>query len=190
MFGTDLHSAFGGPYDNMNQQDSMSSYMMVDTPQQPEKSEIVHKSTPLTHLANNQQQINLNQLQQQQQAKPLTQPQFHHPQPSNNFPLTQPNDPRIGLLLNELQKQQQITASMQDKSGYLDRLFSKKKDLLKVIQLALVIVLALSIHFIIDYYLRNYIKNNDLSFERELIIRLLYPFALIFVLWHMKAFVK
>jgi hypothetical protein len=207
MFGTDLNSAFG-TYDNSS--DMMMAPFTPDVPSQMSRgsSEIVHKSTPLANLGQqqygqNQNQggepiINLNQLNNQlQQAarQQVNQPQVQQlqlPQPSNNVASapTGNQDPRITLLLNELKKQQAITASMQEQTGYIDRLFSKKKDMLKVLQLALVIVLAMSIHFIIDHYLRNYIKNNDFTFERELLLRLLYPFALLFVLWHMKAFIK
>ena len=205
MFGTDLNSAFGN-YDNSS---DMMAPFTPDVPSQMSRgsNEIVHKSTPLVNLGQHGQNqnhnqggepvINLNQLNNQlQQAarqqghQPQAQ-QLQLPQPSNNIaPATTNQDPRITLLLNELKKQQAITANMQEQTGYIDRLFSKKKDMLKVLQLALVIVLAMSIHFIIDHYLRNYIKNNDFTFERELLLRLLYPFALLFVLWHMKAFIK
>jgi hypothetical protein len=203
MFGTDLNSAFG-TYDNSS---DMMAPFTPDVPSQMSRgsNEITHKSTPLANLGQqygqNQNQggepiINLNQLNNQlQQAarQQVNQPQAQQlqlPQPSNNIAPPANQDPRITLLLNELKKQQAITANMQEQTGYIDRLFSKKKDMLKVLQLALVIVLAMSIHFIIDHYLRNYIKNNDFTFERELLLRLLYPFALLFVLWHMKAFIK
>lgn len=193
MFGTDLNSAFGSTYDNSN--DLMAPFA-PDVPQQMSRgtSDIVHKSTPIVNLNQNSNtqtpSINLNQLVQSQQAQQA--PALQLPQPSNNSsrPSTTGQDPRIALLVNELKKQQMLTASMQEQSSYIDKLFSKKKDMLKVLQLALVIVLAMSIHFIIDHYLRNYIKNADLSFERELLLRLLYPFALVFILWNMKAFLK
>lgn len=200
MFGTDLSSAFGS-YDNGN--DLMAPFT-PDVPAQMSRgsSEIVHKSTPIAQLSqhsSSEPTINLNQL-----NKHLQQATHQHTtQHVQTLPLPQPstaissglsspsnNDPRIAVLLNELKKQQAITASMQEQSSYLDRLFSKKKDMLKVFQLALIIVLAMSIHFIIDHYLRNYLKNNDFTFERELLIRLLYPFALLFILWNMKAFLK
>jgi hypothetical protein len=193
MFGTDLNSAFGSTYDNSN--DLMAPFA-PDVPQQMSRgtSDIVHKSTPIVNLnqnstQNHQPSINLNQLVQQSTQQT---PAIQMPQPSNNSTRlsTTGQDPRIALLVNELKKQQMLTANMQEQSSYIDKLFSKKKDMLKVLQLALVIVLAMSIHFIIDHYLRNYIKNSDLSFERELLLRFLYPFALLFILWNMKAFVK
>jgi hypothetical protein len=200
MFGTDLNSAFG-TYESSS--DLMAPFA-PDVPAQASRgsNEIVHKSTPLAHLAQghgqNEPNINLNQLNnqlqqaaRQQVAQPVQQLQM--PQPSNHSAPSIPpanQDARIVLLLNELKKQQAITANMQEQTGYIDRLFSKKKDMLKVFQLALIIVLAMSIHFVIDHYLRNYIKNNDFTFEREMLIRLLYPFALLFILWNMKAFVK
>lgn len=201
MFGTDLNSAFG-TYESSS---DLMAPLSPDVPAQASRgsSEIVHKSTPLAHLGQgngqNEPTINLNQLNNQlqqvarQQVSQPVQQQLQLPQPSNHSAPSIPSanqDARIALLLNELKKQQAITASMQEQTGYIDRLFSKKKDMLKVFQLALIIVLAMSIHFVIDHYLRNYIKNNDFTFERELIIRLLYPFALLFILWNLKVFVK
>ena len=40
---------------------------------------------------------------------------------------------KIAILVNELKKQQRLTANMQQQTTYLDKLFSKKKDLLKII---------------------------------------------------------
>jgi hypothetical protein len=147
----------------------------------------MHKSTPIAQVQNQQQQMPTMTAEQLPKMTGL-----QAPQPSGNF-MASPGtnqDPRIALLVNELRKQQKLTASMQQQSGYIDKLFSKKKDMLKIIQLSLIIVLAISIHFIIDYYMKNYLKNNDLTFERELILRLLYPVSIIFILWNMKAFLK
>jgi hypothetical protein len=197
MFGTDLNSAFGS-YDTPN---VMVSPFTPDLPAQIPRtsSEIIHKSTPIVNLAHSstisqvthEPTINLNQLTQQSQRQQMQQLQL--PQPSNHNVSLQPQgnqDPRIALLINELKKQQMITANIQDQTSYIDRLFSKKKDMLRVFQLSLVVVLGISIHFLIDHYLRDYIKNSDLSFERELLLRVLYPVALLFILWNMKAFSK
>jgi hypothetical protein len=204
MFGTELNSAFA-PFDSNN--DVMSPFLQ-DTPisQRGSSSEIVHKSTPIGQLNTNgpvtqtqpqmqqpivsNDSINLNQINNQMHQMSKMQ----LPQPSNNIIPNALNggqqDPRIAILVNELKKQQMLTAKMQEQSGYLDKLFSKKKDMLRILQLALIIVLAMSIHFIIDFYMKFYIKNNDLSFERELLLRMLYPVGLIFILWNMKAFLK
>lgn len=196
MFGTDLNSAFA-PYQNENEMASpfmgeVNTSMDMSNGQRGTSQNIVHKSTPIANLG-------------QQVPTTVTQPQFQYPvvtaenqqvqlnmspQPVGPLSNGSKQDPRIAILVNELKKQQQLTANMKQQSGYLDKLFSKKKDLLKVIQFTLIIVLAMSLHFIIDYYIKTYIKNNDFTFEKELIIRLLYPVGIVFVIWNMKTFLK
>jgi hypothetical protein len=203
MLGSDLNSAYA-PFNSDNE---VISPFLQDSPpmimSEPMKtSEIMHKSTPIVNLGNN---IPISQPQPQFQSPIVpsssinsiqhTQSQefsSQHMNQSLNKPLTQPltQDQKIAVLLTELRKQQQLTSNMKQQSSYLDKLFSKKKDLLRIIQLSLVVVLALSLHFIIDHYLKHYIESNDLTFERELIIRLLYPISLVFILWNMKVFVR
>lgn len=182
MFGTDLQSAYAPFAANDN-----GNYADVFQLQDQGPNEIVHKSTPLASI---QHSNNVPQAQQQTALMPSTKQQLPTPSqfsiPANN----DQQDPRIAVLLNELRKQQKIVANIENQNGYFDKLAAKRKDVMRIIQLSLVVVLALSLHFVIDHYLQNYIKNNDLSFERELIIRLLYPVAVIFIIWNLKAFMK
>lgn len=196
MFGTELDSAYA-PFnsDNMavspflqdvsNNNTSMNFTQQQGNTRSP--SEIIHKSTPIANLS--------------QGPVTQTQPQFTAPIQSSSDPVAQimsqqpystptTQEAKIALLVNELKKQQKLTANMQQQSSYLDKLFAKKKDVLKIIQFSLIIVLAMSIHFIIDHYLKYYIKNNDLTFERELIIRLIYPLSIIFIIWNFKTFLR
>lgn len=181
MLGTELNSAYA-PFGSDFTQDRQD-FDMIQSPQSPPQQqsqsqslshEISHKSTPIAQLS---------------QLSQPDRPQLLPPSASN---ASHPNqqDPRIAILVNELRKQQRLTASMQQQSSYLDKLFSRKKDLLKITQLSLIVVLALSVHFLVDNYLKNYIKSNDFTFERELIIRLLYPLSVLFILWNIKTFVR
>lgn len=176
MLGTELNSAYAPFGSDFTQE--RQDYDMIQSPQtQPQQQsqtpsqayEISHKSTPIAQLVQPER------------------PQLLPPSASN---ASQQQDPRIAILVNELRKQQRLTASMQQQSSYLDKLFSRKKDLLKITQLSLIVVLALSVHFLVDNYLKNYIKSNDFTFERELIIRLLYPLSVLFILWNLKTFVR
>lgn len=194
MFGTDLQSAYAPFSANDN-----NNYADVFQLQDQSSSEVVHKSTPITQI-HHTTPVSSTQSIQQSIQQPIQQtinmPSTKQQLPSTNalqFPMSNngnEQDPRIAVLLNELRKQQKIVANIESQNGYFDKLASKRKDVMRIIQLSLVIVLALSLHFIIDHYLQTYIKNNDLSFERELIIRVLYPVAIVFVIWNMKAFLK
>lgn len=79
---------------------------------------------------------------------------------------------------------------LQQEQGYFDKIFSKKKEFLKLIQWILIIVFAISLHFFIDHYIRHYLETKDLSFERELLLRALYPVGVLFILWNIRVFTK
>lgn len=201
MFGTELDSAYA-PFGSDNAvlspflQDSpnvaMNMHQGAQRAQPSTSMEIVHKSTPIANLT----QGPVTQVQPQFQspivsAEPKLQAIQQPPtMMMEQFPPGTSKDAKIALLVNELKKQQRIAAHMQQQTSYLDKMFSKKKDVLKIIQFSLIIVLAMSIHFIIDYYIKYYIKNNDPTFERELIIRLIYPVSIIFIIWNLKTFLK
>lgn len=98
--------------------------------------------------------------------------------------------------LNAYMKQLQTQAVVQQpqhqiqSQGYFDKLFSKKKEFFKLLQWVLIIVLAISIHHFIEYYVKHYININDFTFERELFVRALYPFCILFILWNLRVFAK
>ena len=191
MFGTDLDSAYA-PFnsDNMNVspflQDVSNNNTAMNNQRSP--SEIIHKSTPIANLSQGPVTQTQPQFTAPIQSSSVAVEQIMAQQQPYSTPTTQ--EAKIALLVNELKKQQKLTANMQQQSSYLDKLFAKKKDVLKIIQFSLIIVLAMSIHFIIDHYLKYYIKNNDLTFERELIIRLIYPLSIIFMIWNFKTFLR
>lgn len=204
MFGTDLGSAFA-PYNSDNE---VISPFLQDMPAQdtmsvqpPSSMVISHKSTPIANLQQPVVQVAQHAPQpsipQVAIAQPPTtmvsskayQPSYQLQQAHMQQPQGQ-EDPRVVMLMNELKKQQKLTQNIQSQSGYLDKLFAKKKDVLRIIYFALIIVLAISLHFVFDHYIKYYLKNNDISFEREMIIRFLYPASLLFILWNMKVFMK
>lgn len=107
---------------------------------------------------------------------------------------------RILHAISELKRQKEEMVAQQQSAGqtsgsssnqsYFDKLMARKKDMGRLFQFALIIVLGLSIHMVVKHYLDEYISNNDLSMERQVLLRLLYPVAIIFLLWNLKVFVK
>jgi len=73
---------------------------------------------------------------------------------------------------------------------YWDKLANKKKDIWKFLQSGLIILFAISIHFLIDFVLRHYLETHEISFERELMIRMIYPVAVVFLAWNIIAHMK
>ena len=99
-------------------------------------------------------------------------------------------DQKIATLVAELKKRKAATSVETEQPSYFDKLFGKKKELYKILQLSLIITLGLSLHYLADHYLGKYLSEREMSFERQLIIRLLYPAAVLFVLWNLRVFVK
>lgn len=90
----------------------------------------------------------------------------------------------------QIQQSAMAASSYGSGNGYFDKLFSKKKEFFKLVQWVLIIVLAISIHFFVKYYLKYYLNSNDLTFEREMLLRALYPLGVLFVLWNLRVFNK
>lgn len=126
----------------------------------------------------------------QQYASPPQQmaPQFDASMFNRQFE----NEQKMALLLNELKKQktmmpQQAPAGAPAyayEESYYDKLMTKRKDVFKFVQSGLIILFAISIHFFIDFILKHYLQEHELSFQREVLLRLLYPAAIIFIAWN------
>jgi hypothetical protein len=107
------------------------------------------------------------------------------------------NDQQLNMLVAQLKEKKAAAAAnaqaqpvQVEQPSYFDKLFGKKKEVYKVLQLSLMITLGISIHFLIDHYLTKYLADNEMSFERQLILRLMYPLAVLFILWNLRVFVK
>ena len=96
------------------------------------------------------------------------------------------------LQQQQMQQQQQLQQMQQmqqvQSPGYIDKLFNKKREFFKLIQLSLILVLGLSIHYFIKFFIKHYIAENDLSFGRTLLIKGLYIISTMFVLWNIRVF--
>jgi hypothetical protein len=76
----------------------------------------------------------------------------------------------------------------QKQPSYIEKLMAKKKELFKIIQISFIITLGISIYYFIDHYLNFYINSKDLSFERQFLIRLLFPISIIFIIWNLRIY--
>ncbi len=112
---------------------------------------------------------------------------------ANMFNKQYEQEQRLVKAINQLKKKKEEYTNVQNgysQQSYFDKLFGKKKEVFRLLQAALIIVLGLSIYYLLDHYLSTYISEHDLSFERQLFIRLLYPFSILFILWNLRVFVK
>jgi hypothetical protein len=71
--------------------------------------------------------------------------------------------------------------------SFWDRLAAKRIDVLKLIVLALVVILALSVDRLSTHYLDGYISTAFMSSFSELVVRISYPVVVVLIIWIMKA---
>lgn len=103
-------------------------------------------------------------------------------------PVFQQNDNIIKELQQELEKQRSL--NKRDSEPLYDRFISKKKDVMKLLNIALTVLLAISLHYVLSDLLKSYLQNNDFSTNKETMIKVLYPASVLLVLWSFKVFNK
>ena len=134
------------------------------------------------------------QLSPQTPVNPLVQkePQKARDQnPEHMDPNFLTSDQKLYMLSNELKKQKEFYENYsKSNTTYLDKLFARKKEILKILSVALVFLLAISLHYVIDFYTKQFFDENVVSAGRELFIRVLYPMCVLFLLWNLKVFSK
>lgn len=119
---------------------------------------------------------------QQQQPLPVQQP----PQVSVQ---QQQYNPQDAMFLNSsVQQQQQQPVYKYEKESFVDRLLSKRYDVLKVISFALIIVLAISIDRFTTFHITQYIDSTILTKTNEMLFRLSYPVFILVLIWLIKTF--
>jgi hypothetical protein len=72
-------------------------------------------------------------------------------------------------------------------ASYYDRLMSHKRDLTKLLLLALVVTVGLALHGVGKFLVKHYLSLHELTFNQELLLRAAYPCIVIFVVWNIKA---
>ncbi len=116
------------------------------------------------------------------------------PVPSSMESPLMTSDEKVYLLSAELKRQKDMYNQQQQQQssqpGYLDRLWGKKRDVMKLVMFTLVFMLALSLHWVAKFYMKDYLESNALTPTKEFFFRLLYPCAILFIVWNMRAFNK
>lgn len=207
--GTDLSTAYGlvpsagGP--SMFDDDPRP----VPPKQQPAPVHI--KSTPIKSLPQAeqgaaavnpimQQVAQIQAMQQRQHAPPQQQIQQQQPQvatpqydaSSFHRQFEQEQQRMMVQDWNRRPPQQQPVyyAAPPQEPSYWDKMASKKREVLKFLQSAMIIVFALSLHVVIDFVLKHYLQMYDLPYEKELMIRILYPIGILVIAWNIITFIR
>jgi uncharacterized membrane protein YcjF (UPF0283 family) len=96
---------------------------------------------------------------------------------------------KLSTLTLEQQQQlvQHFTQQQDQQPGYFESMFMKKREVLKTLVMAMIVLLAISLHSLIMFWLQDYFTTNKTSFKSELGLRFLYPLSIIFLIWNIKA---
>lgn len=80
-----------------------------------------------------------------------------------------------------------VVKSRSFQDSFWDKLASKKWDVIKLVILSLVVLLAMSVDRMSNFYLAKYINGTMLTPMQEFLVRLSYPVIVLLVLWVIKA---
>jgi multidrug efflux pump subunit AcrA (membrane-fusion protein) len=171
---TELNIAYsynGNDIMDDKQNEDMSDYQQ----QQPQQQQQIQQSQQQQLQQQQQQLAQQQQLQLQQQQ--LAQQQIA---PVNN-----------GYYINQQQspimKKQQVYQQRNPEYSFWDRMALSRNDVFKLVLLAFVIVLGISIERIANHYITLYLSDNLLSSIQEFIVRVSYPIMIFIFLWIIKS---
>lgn len=102
---------------------------------------------------------------------------------SHAVPPDQPYNPPTAMYA----QQPSATVPAPPVESFWERLGNKKWEVVKLIVLALVVLLGISMDRVATHYLTGYIGRAFLTETQEFLIRLGYPVVIILVLWVIKA---
>jgi hypothetical protein len=75
--------------------------------------------------------------------------------------------------------------------SYVDELLARRKEILRLLMQALAVMLGLALHyFFSDHVMLPLVNGVALASGRELLARLMYPVAIVFVGWNLRVLAK
>jgi hypothetical protein len=116
-----------------------------------------------------------------QSSNPIKNNQLSH-QPAINNVQGVTMEEQVNLLKKELLKEK----LKEKNSSLLSKFINKKREMIKIFVLSLVILLALSCHYLLKHYLKLYLLDNDLNYRKEFLLRFSYPLTIFIFIWIMK----
>jgi len=170
---TELNIAYS--YNGNEMMDDKQSDDMIDYQQQsPMQQSPIQQSQQQPQLS--QQQLS------QQQPQPLPQSQPQQSPINNSYYMNQ-----SPMQQSQIIKKQQIYQQRNPEYSFWDRMALSRNDVFKLVLLAFVIVLGISIFQLGNHYLTQYLSDNILSSTQEFIVRISYPILIFLLLWIIKS---
>lgn len=101
-------------------------------------------------------------------------------------------DQQMQIQLHQLQEELKIQKQQKhsNESSIIDRFVNKKKEVLKLVSISLTILLAFSLHYLVNDLMKAYFMNNVLTSTQELTTKVAYPISVLLLLWTIKVFNK
>ena len=148
-----------------------------------------------TVIQNNNNDIiqlkNTNVQKQEHALDQTTKPITYDPKDALINPVFQQNEQKILELQKELEQQKHLNSEQKrEYEPLVDRYLSKKKDVFKLINISLTVLLGISTHYVISDLIKNYLLNNDFTSNKENLIKVAYPVFVFLLLWSFKVFNK
>ena len=166
-FGTDLYQAYGLLSEDASPQTTSLQPPQIAIP--------IEKTQAIEHI----------------QPKPIPNKRSQTPQYDNSKFNSQFE---MEKFYQAQQQQQNTSPQIQQKNDteyeptYIDKMVSKRKELMKVLTFSMIIMLAIAVHTTFDFWVKESVVLYGWSYNHELGLRLFYPFLLLFILWNFKTF--
>ena len=170
---TELNIAYS--YNGNEMMDDKQSDDMIDYQQLSQQSQQQQQQQQ-------QPQLSQPQLSQQPQSLPQSQPQQLAPINNSYYMSQSPMQQQQQII-----KKQQVYQQRNPEYSFWDRMALSRNDVFKLVLLAFVIVLGISIFSIGNHYLTQYLSDNILSSTQEFIVRISYPILIFLLLWIIKS---
>jgi len=168
-----------------------SNDIIMDEPKN--NDDIIDYQQSINNAHSNSQSQSLLSLQQQQQSQQSQQSQQPPSQQILQIPTQQQLHSNYYNNLSQQQQQQpnrkqpQPQYQRNPEYSFWDRMTLSLPDVFKLVLLAFVIVLGISIERIGTHYITQYLSDNILSSIQEFIVRISYPIMIFIFLWIIKS---
>ena len=97
---------------------------------------------------------------------------------------------QMDVLKQEIDQQKKVQQvqyrESYEKKSFIDMFFKKKKEMIRFLSVSLIIIFALAMHQILSDLIGEYIDTNDMSRNKELLTKLLYPTSVLMTAWILK----
>ena len=188
MYGTDLYSAYSEP-----ETVDVNNFDFDKKASNVEYSPEFSTNTEYPEQQSQQQQQPMMQQQPPQQIIQDKSAIYNQSELLQNI-----NEADLKNQMNVLKKEienQKRSNQLQYKDSYerkslFDRFLSKKREMIRFVSIALIIIFSLSMHQTMSEILKEYLENTNISRNKEVLIKFMYPVALFLVAWIIKATVK